>query len=238
MVYALDSRALSEQHKKIHDNCSDDFNVRIRRSLSWMRLAEQDHDSQGDIHFILLWIGFNALYEVYVPAEKMTERKEATIFRNFLKNIIMLDEEKNIHDALWKQPRVKTKALQLVRNKFVCSEFWRSFHERIDSEDWQDEVVTKINSDIEKVHEAISSQNSRIRHLRIIFNRLYTLRNQMIHGSTTVKTVHGGTQRSQGGTVLASLLPVFISIMLAHPNEDWGKLSYPSKDISDFVGSM
>lgn len=231
-------RSLQKRRKQIHDNCPDDFNVRIRRALSWMQRAEKEQQLEDDIRFIMLWIGLNALYESYVPEDKHSKYKEFKVVNEFLTKLLSLDQDGEIHRALWDNPKVKNKVLQLVKNKFVCREFWQSFHERGTTRNWISDVESQISEDIKAVREAFQQRKTGLKHLRIVFRRLYTLRNQMVHGSTTVKTVHGGTQRNQGNTVLAALLPVFISIMLNHPNEDWGKLSYPSKDNADFARSM
>ena len=231
-------RSLQRRHKQIHDDCPDDFNVRIRRAISWMQRAEKEQRAEDDIRFIMLWVGLNALFETYVPDDKRSEYKEFKAVCGFLKKLLSLDQDGEIHKALWENPKVKNKVLQLVRNKFVCREFWQSFHELRTSRNWISDVESQISDDVETVREAFQQNKTRLKHLRLVFRRLYTLRNQMIHGSTTVKTVHGGTQRNQGNTILAALLPIFISIMLDHANEDWGKLSYPSKDNADFARSM
>ena len=90
MTFTIDSRDLKQQLKNIHDNCSEEFSVRIRRAMSWMQRAEQEYNKEADIRFIFLWIGFNALYGQYIPSDKSSESKEAKIFRDFLGKILSL----------------------------------------------------------------------------------------------------------------------------------------------------
>jgi hypothetical protein len=66
-----------------------------------------------------------------------------------------------------------------------------------------------------------------VRILSIVFDRLYVLRNQLLHGGATWNS---GTNRHQvrGGTaVLGWLLPIFIDIMMDSPDHDWGRALYP-----------
>ncbi len=224
-------KTLKGRLKEIQENSSEDFNVRLRRGISWLQKAEKEEKSKDDIRYVMLWIGFNALYEVYVPSEDRKERREIDVYESFLKKMLKLDNKNEIHNAIWKNPKVKNKALQLVRNKFVYYKFWDDLHEG--------KKLVSVHKNL-SIHEnlvkkAPLNNKDRFKQLKIIFSRLYTLRNQMIHGSTTVKTVHGGTQRSQGSRVLGHLLPIFISIMLDHPGEDWGKLSFPSKENADLL---
>ena len=90
MILTIDSRDLKEQLKNLHSDCSEEFNVRIRRAMSWMQRAEQEYNKEADIRFIFLWIGFNALYGHYIPSDKLSESKEAKIFREFLGKILSL----------------------------------------------------------------------------------------------------------------------------------------------------
>ena len=63
--------------------------------------------------------------------------------------------------------------------------------------------------------------------LLVVFDRLYVLRNQLVHGGATWNSSINRAQVKDGAAVLGWLLPVFIDIMLENPDRDWGKPFYP-----------
>jgi hypothetical protein len=66
--------------------------------------------------------------------------------------------------------------------------------------------------------------------LSFVFDRLYVLRNQLIHGGSTWSSAVNRGQVSDGAAILGFLCPVFIDIMMDNPNEDWGQPFYPVVD--------
>ena len=65
------------------------------------------------------------------------------------------------------------------------------------------------------------------RMLLVVFDRLYVVRNQLVHGGATWNSSINRAQVKDGAAVLGWLLPVFIDIMLENPDQDWGKPFYP-----------
>ena len=64
----------------------------------------------------------------------------------------------------------------------------------------------------------------------IIFSRLYTLRNQILHGGAAWNSNVNRDQIRDGVNILAKLVPVLISIMMDNPNTLWGDPCYPVVD--------
>ena len=63
--------------------------------------------------------------------------------------------------------------------------------------------------------------------LSMIFDRLYVLRNQLVHGGATW---NGNVNREQvelGARLMTSLVPEFVNTMIRNPNADWGNPHYP-----------
>jgi len=60
-----------------------------------------------------------------------------------------------------------------------------------------------------------------------VFERLYILRNQMMHGGATWNSSVNRAQVKAAADFLGFLLPIFIDIMLDNPHEDWGRPYYP-----------
>ena len=66
--------------------------------------------------------------------------------------------------------------------------------------------------------------------LRVVFDRLYVLRNQLVHGGATWNGKVNRQQVRDGAAVLAWMLPIFIDIMMDNPGHAWGKPYYPVVD--------
>jgi len=63
--------------------------------------------------------------------------------------------------------------------------------------------------------------------LSIMLDRLYVLRNQLIHGGATW---NGGTNRAQvkdGAAILGVLVPVIIGLMMQGGDKDLGEVAFP-----------
>ena len=63
--------------------------------------------------------------------------------------------------------------------------------------------------------------------LSMLFDRLYVLRNQLIHGGATWNSGVNRDQMRDGTAILAFLVPVFIDLMMDAPDQDWGAPFYP-----------
>ena len=63
--------------------------------------------------------------------------------------------------------------------------------------------------------------------LFVLFDRLYTLRNQMVHGGATYNSSANREQLKDACKILGSILPVMLSIIQKIAHKDWGKPFYP-----------
>ena len=60
-----------------------------------------------------------------------------------------------------------------------------------------------------------------------IFIRLYTLRNQLMHGGATWNSSVNRAQVRDGRALLARVLPVMLGVMMNHPAQFEGRPFYP-----------
>jgi hypothetical protein len=63
--------------------------------------------------------------------------------------------------------------------------------------------------------------------LRQVFDRLYTLRCQMMHGGATWNGKVNRQQVRDAADILRVVMPVIVDIMMDNPEEDWGQPFYP-----------
>lgn len=63
--------------------------------------------------------------------------------------------------------------------------------------------------------------------LGILFDRLYVLRNQLMHGGTTWKSDVNRAQVRDGANILGELVPTIIHVVMENAEEDWGAPCFP-----------
>jgi hypothetical protein len=83
-----------------------------------------------------------------------------------------------------------------------------------------------FNQSITDANNALANMNVNYL-LRIVLDRLYILRNQLIHGGATYKSKVNRNQVQDGCKILINLLPIMIEIMMENHEEDWGEIFYP-----------
>ena len=87
---------------------------------------------------------------------------------------------------------------------------------------WEDSFI-KANR---RVEYALKEKNSQVI-LGILMERLYVLRNQLIHGGATWNSGKNRDQVSDGNKFLKDFVPCLLEIMLKYPNANWGDNNYP-----------
>lgn len=211
---------------------------RVQRAATWMERAERERDDppgapeeqlrgaagrsnpdagDPDAKFVCYWIAFNALYAVASPMHGVDP--ELVAIKKYLGAIAPFDEEKAIYGAVWSQ--FEEAPSGLLNNRYVFADFWKHVHgfgdakwkQRFDKE-WSDAQFAFKKRDGFRV-------------LNVLFERLYTLRNQLVHGGATWKGSANGRQIRDGASLLGSLLPIFIGLMLDNPDKEWGEPYYP-----------
>lgn len=215
----LSHRTLKEKQRELRDGFETALTLRVHRALSWLGRAEEEKDDL-DVRFILLWIGFNAAYAADIEAALTGERDR---FNSFFADLVNLDREHRIYDAVWK--RFPNEIRLLLNNKYVFSPFWAHQNGIPGNEDWADRLAAS--------HRAVNGAMGRHdtpRILSVIFDRLYVLRNQLIHGGATWNSSANREQVRDGAAVMGWLLPVFIDIMMDHAEHEWGMPHYPVID--------
>ena len=89
-------------------------------------------------------------------------------------------------------------------------------------EDWED----WFRASGRRVRRALEDRDT-VRVLRLVFDRPYVLRNQIVYGGATWNSRVNRNQVRDGAAILAFLMPVFVDVMMDNPREDWGRPFYP-----------
>lgn len=191
--------------------------VRIRRALSWLCRAESELENDPDAAFIFHWIAFNACYAKDGP--KAPGSSERDSFADYFRAILKLDNDQTVFDAIWK--RFPHEIRMLLGNRYVFQPFWNNQAGR-----GHDNWLSLFEQDDRNVYTALSNRHTQVI-LEVLFDRLYTLRIQLMHGGATWKHGRGRTQVQDGSRIVALVIPLFIELMIDNPKESWGPLEYP-----------
>ena len=212
---------LKIRHRQLRDQAPTNLALRVHRALSWLQRAEMAEDEDGQ--FIFLWIAFNAAYACEI--EHNSRLSEQSTFRNFLEKLCLLDTDKSIDKLVWQEFSGSIRVL--LDTPYVLQGFWDYHNQRITEQEWKNQLSTgkKMAS------QALCSGNTPML-LGVIFNRLYTLRNQLIHGGATWNSHVNRKQLHDCVGLLHKLIPQIISLMMEHPETIWGDACYPVVEIA------
>jgi hypothetical protein len=211
---------LKARHRAERDPWHPNLSLRVHRALSWLGRAEQ-LAGQGDVdaQFVLLWIAFNAAYATDVD-EKYRESEQQT-FRGFLEKLHGLDAGKKRFDGLvWQEfPR---SIRVLLDNHYVFPDFWKFQNGSMTEDAWKSSFAAANRA----AHQALGRLDT-VTVLSVVLARIYTLRNQVLHGGATWGSSVNREQLRDCTHFMAKLVPLVIEVMMDHPDTLWGDAVYP-----------
>lgn len=189
--------------------------IRIHRGMSWLIKAEENQNDL-DSSFLYLWICFNAAYAQELSRDSFSESE---LFNDFIRKTISLDKEDKIQMMLFGE---FSQAIRiLLDNKYVYQPFW-NFQNKTTVVNWQGGFIDNNK----KAFRAIVNKDTHTT-IRIIFSRLYTLRNQIIHGGSTFNSQVNRHQLRDGCKIMFKLMQHIFLIMIENPSEFSGSVIYP-----------
>ena len=207
---------LKSRQRSIREQFPQDFGLRIHRSISWLGRAERETEDL-DAAFLFYWIAFNAAYAAEQDSLDLNERD---VFRDYFQKLSDFDEGHQIYNAVW--TKFPGPIRVFLSNQYVFSPFWK-FHNGVAGyENWEE----RFEAARARFSHAIS-QTDTVTILSMLFDRLYVLRNQMVHGGATWDSSVNREQLRDAVAILADLVPVFIDLMMDNAGEDWGTPFYP-----------
>lgn len=197
---------------------SDELNLRLHRALSWLENAQNMQDDL-DMRFVSLWIAFNAIY-----ARRLGEDSpDRTTFIEFLGKVCRYDEHAELYDLIW--TKFSGNIRTMLDNRYVFASFWQYQAGVITERVWQ-EGFEQSNK---KAFNALAEKDTH-KILMVVFDRLYVLRNQIVHGGATYGSSINRAQLKDGCRILTDIIPVIVKIVLNNSDKDWGKPFYPVVD--------
>lgn len=205
--------------KQKFDACSaahsEASRVRIHRAISWLARAQRETED-ADARFLFLWIAFNAAYAREFGFEESQRGQSAA----FIEAVCALDTQRRLHASLFSQFSGPVRTL--IDNRFVFEPFWRALRDHDASGRWE----TTFAASKQRATKAILAGETAVV-LGVVFDRLYVLRNQLVHGGATWNSKVNRQQVRDGANLMGSLVPIVIGVMLEHPEAEFGEVAFP-----------
>ena len=208
---------LSDRAQKIEQDYPDKLGLRIHRAQSWFARAELCEDDD-DARFIFLWIALNSAYADEIQRLRGTEQ---SVLDQFLNRLVSLDREKLLYEMVW--TKFAGPVRLLLDNQFVFQPFWDYQNGRISERRWKWSFAGAKRKAIRALRD--TTQTATV--LAIVLARLYTLRNQLMHGGATWRGSVNRDQIRDGTAILNDFVPLVIHLLMDNPDEDWGDPCYP-----------
>lgn len=211
----------------------DENRTRMGRALSWLERCEKGiNDDAMDERFLFLWIAFNAAYgddEHMKPAADSDKVDEYQKIEEFLRKIAGRDATYRLADIISEHSEAFR---AIIGNRFLCNQFWKAEYPPRSRQAWKQSFKReKKEADEALLDEPLETKHTR-KVLKLAFGRLYTLRNQILHGGASWRDDYNRSSLESGDTILRLFIPEALRIMLeAMKNNpdmpDWGRNAYP-----------
>ncbi|EMI4516147.1 HEPN domain-containing protein [Vibrio parahaemolyticus] len=207
---------LKQRQRNERSDYSPNLGIRVHRALSWLNKAEQCTDD--DSKFTFLWIAFNSAYAQ--EFEQKLVYGEKGLYQEFLDKLVSVDATNKLHNIVWSEYAGTIRLI--LENEFILQSYWDFQSERISEQDWKNhrsKAKTAASKTLGQCNTAVV--------LSILFSRLYTLRNQIIHGGATFNSSANRKQLRDCTSILEMLIPNIIELMMDNKSVLWGAPVYP-----------
>ena len=212
---SLSYSSLKARQRQIREGFPENLGLRVHRALSWLCRAEQE-SADADARFLFLWISMNAAY-----ANEVHDRRrfsEIRVLLNFLERLIAMDRDRLLYGIVWQEFTGPIR--MLINNRYVYRPFWDHQNGKT-AEPWE----TGFESSKARMHRALGQMDTK-KVLAVVFDRLYVLRNQLMHGGATWNGSVNRSQVADGAAILGRLVPAVIHIMMESGEGYWGEPAY------------
>ena len=218
MKDAVNYADLKQKQRAIRGGFPEPLGLRVHRAISWIGRAEMA-GQDDDARFIFLWIAFNAAYANERDFQ-VAVQSEREVFLEYFRKLVSLDADRRIDSAIWQ--RFSGPVRLLMGSRYLYNSFWQHHNGIEGFSDWEARFKASHSAFL---HAFRAGDTARV--LSFLFNRLYVLRNQVVHGGSTWNSSVNRSQLRDGTAILGFLLPVFVNLMMDNPQADWGRPFYP-----------
>ena len=208
--------------------------LRFERALSWLKRSEKERESKDqdrDVQFILLWVALDSLFG--------RERDIISSSRSHIPARVAALMKEDRAGIIWEGFYLRNAALfQILQNRYIFYPFWKAVAESgVHSQESTElpENAGRFIAESEfleenrRVFDLLAREGAYGRRVvaRIIFKRLGTLRNQLMHGSSAHKEDINRSQVEDGYRLLSAVVPRILHVMMESPDARRDVIAYP-----------
>lgn len=211
-----DLRRMWKPHKeRLHDlDAEHSTNVRFHRACSWLQRVEQAAKEDSDFALLGQWIAFNALYGQWDHGNR-EPLADNVCWKHFLERMLELDQGNHIAGALSDN---KPLVMSIFEDEFLSRYFWQEPCEKRANQS------KKVKFDAR----AWFVQENWLLVLDRLFERVYFLRCQIVHGASTFNGSLNRTAIRRCTQAMDHLLRAFLQVWINFGSEeDWGIMCFP-----------
>jgi hypothetical protein len=152
-----------------------------------------------------------------VDLNGISSKPEKAKLRDFTSSLVHFNRTR-LYNLFWEKYSGPVRVL--IENKFVFEKFWEFNRGDIDN------YEVSFNKSITTALNCLSKENIEGL-MEIVLERLYTLRNSIMHGGSTYNSKLNRAQLKDACNIMQLLTPIIIDIMLENSEHDWGEIAYP-----------
>ena len=204
-----------------NDSTNESVQRRIERMENWIMHANLSDNNHN--RFLFYWIAYEAAYKED-QSEKIYEYEHELRCR-FHKRIIECKyASKKLQEAL---RTVKREATKLLKLRQASRYFWYKEEGWESSQVWEKKFGQKFANDCHNLGKAAHDGRELVPVLNALFENLYIVRHQIVHGGSSGKDSRGLNQVIWGSKILESVVPRFYTCIEENKSRDWGKPPFP-----------
>jgi hypothetical protein len=173
-------------------------------SEKWLSEASNDGVERTS-KFLYYWIAFDSLMDDCISLDKKTACFR-TRLKEFLKHVTDIDTNGYLEASLWKSYSNTIRIL--LDSRYTFKPYWDYQNGKISKEKWV--LALKRNNRIALralEHRDIATL------IFVIFERIYTLRNQLLHGSFCPNDICIHSDMRGATLMMSELMPVFLELL-------------------------
>lgn len=211
---------LEEVFKSKKNENSDHFNLRIQRSLSWLKKAAYLSEDL-DLQYVSLWISLNSICIQATSYENSLSQLD-----EFIHKIYQHDQAHKISQLIWGKMDLHIE--QILQSPYLMQSYWDFKNQAISETAWK----SSFEHEKKHIQNILDTKDSRMM-LIILFKRMQTLRAQILQGGSSYNGAVNRQQLKSCCHVLLFILPIFLEILIENPKIfDYQKPYYPNVQVS------
>lgn len=214
MIYVLE-----ELFKTTRSENSERLNLRIQRSLSWLKKAVM-MESDRDLQCVSLWISLKAIFIENGDSFSSAE------LNHFIDHLYATDDALEINQII--KGKLSSQIYSLLHSPYTFQAYWSDKNQSVTQNTWR----TQFDTESERI-KLLYSAGQWKEILLSVLNRMHTIHHQILQGGRAYNSAIGQQLLIDSCDILTTLIPKFLELLINH-SKTWHDLKphYPVMHVS------